>query len=74
MVGSLQEEAKKLVLGRKSGDSLRDETLQQTLIITETYDVKQINNSESAEDVRESAELSAGAEVIRTKTKRAKKA
>lgn len=78
LVGSLQEEAKKIVLGKKAGDSIKDEKLQQTLIITETYDVKQIsttNFSEEDGDNSGNEESSAvGAEVIRTKTRKIKKA
>jgi hypothetical protein len=75
LVGSLQEEAKKLVLGRKAGDSVNDAGLKQTLIIMETYDVKQIDTSTSFEENQESTEAPAGAEVMKTtKTKKSKKA
>jgi hypothetical protein len=67
LVGSLQEDAKKLLLGRKSGDSINDAGLKQTLIIMETYDVKQIDTSTSFEETQENTETSAGAEVLTTK-------
>ena len=74
LVGALQEDAKKIVLGRKAGDSIKDEALQQILIITETYDVKQLEIPEDV-GVEGSEELAAGAEVMPLKkTKKAKKA
>lgn len=75
LVGSLQEAGRNLVIGKKAGDSIKDEERQQTLIITETYDVRQIDTSASEEESTPAPEAqAAGAEVIRTKTKRAKKA
>lgn len=74
LVGSLQEEAKTMVLGKKTGDSIKDEAAQQTLIITETYDVKQMDAPEATQDVSfETEEVGAVAMPV-VKQKRAKKA
>jgi hypothetical protein len=77
LVGSLQEEVKTMVLGKKAGDSIKDATSNQSLIITETYDVKQIQLPETTDvSLEEPNAPAAGAEVMpmKGKAKKTKKA
>ena len=73
LVRALHEEAKSQIVGKKAGDEIKEDKLKQTLIIMETYDVVQ---PEVKKDFEESVESvpseAAGAEVIRTKSKKPK--
>lgn len=76
LVRSLMDDVKKKIIGKKVGDEVEDDAKTQTLIITEVYDVRQPNvatEEEAPAEVQEPA-AAAGAEVMRTKTKRSKKA
>lgn len=78
LVKALAPEAKTQILGKKVGDAIKNEETQQVLFITETYDIVQPKPQAVVEESSEPAESTeapaAGAEVMRTKTKRAKKA
>lgn len=68
LVSSLQKEAQERLIGKKVGDEVKDETIKQTLLITEIYEVKR-PQVESEENIQQTEEA-AGAEVIRTKAKK----
>lgn len=73
LVGSLQKEAQEKLIGLKAGSEIKDEVIQQILVITEVYEVKSVEMKEPEEAEVVSKDQAVGAEIIRTKTKKAKK-
>lgn len=80
LVKALHPEAKALIVGKKVGDQIVNDELKQVMFITETYDLVQPKVQEEEEVATEpsseveSEQQAAGAEVIRTKSKKSKKA
>jgi hypothetical protein len=81
LVKALHPEAKALILGKKVGDQIVNDELKQVMFITETYDLVQPKVQEEdaaieapSESDSQPQQQAAGAEVIRTKPKKSKKA
>ena len=76
LVKALHPDTKAQILGKKVGDQIVNDEIKQVMFITETYDLTQPKapGQEEVETEAQAEVPAAGAEVIRTKTKKAKKA